>query len=428
MKVMVVGSGGREHAIAWRLARSPRVSTVWVAPGNAGTARDARLRNLPVTDLAALADFAAAEQLDFTVVGPEAPLAAGIVDLFHERGLRVFGPSRAAAQLESSKDYAKAFMARHGIPTARYQTFTDPQAAHAYIDSQGAPIVVKADGLAAGKGVVVATTAAQAHAAIDDMLVGNRMGSAGARVVIEEFLAGEEASFIVMVDGRHVLPLATSQDHKRLRDGDQGPNTGGMGAYSPAPVVTPDIHARVLREIIQPTVAGMARDGIPYTGFLYAGLMIDDAGNPRTLEFNCRMGDPETQPIMARLKSDLAEIFELAIDGRLDSAEVAWDRRPALGVVLAAHGYPDDPRRGDVIDGLAPDGNGDRDDLLVFHAGTTEADGRVLTSGGRVLCVTALGDSVKIAQAAAYERVGAISFDGMQYRHDIGHRALARKR
>jgi phosphoribosylamine--glycine ligase len=425
---MVVGSGGREHAIAWRLARSPRVSTVWVAPGNAGTARDARLRNLPVTDLAALADFAAAEQLDFTVVGPEAPLAAGIVDLFHERGLRVFGPSRAAAQLESSKDYAKAFMARHGIPTARYQTFTDPQAAHAYIDSQGAPIVVKADGLAAGKGVVVATTAAQAHAAIDDMLVGNRMGSAGARVVIEEFLAGEEASFIVMVDGRHVLPLATSQDHKRLRDGDQGPNTGGMGAYSPAPVVTPDIHARVLREIIQPTVAGMARDGIPYTGFLYAGLMIDDAGNPRTLEFNCRMGDPETQPIMARLKSDLAEIFELAIDGRLDSAEVAWDRRPALGVVLAAHGYPDDPRRGDVIDGLAPDGNGDRDDLLVFHAGTTEADGRVLTSGGRVLCVTALGDSVKIAQAAAYERVGAISFDGMQYRHDIGHRALARKR
>jgi phosphoribosylamine--glycine ligase len=425
---MVVGSGGREHAIAWRLARSPRVSTVWVAPGNAGTARDARLRNLPVTDLAALADFAAAEQLDFTVVGPEAPLAAGIVDLFRERGLRVFGPSRAAAQLESSKDYAKAFMTRHGIPTARYQTFTDPQAAHAYIDSQGAPIVVKADGLAAGKGVVVATTAAQAHAAIDDMLVGNRMGSAGSRVVIEEFLAGEEASFIVMVDGRHVLPLATSQDHKRLRDGDQGPNTGGMGAYSPAPVVTPDIHARVLREIIQPTVAGMARDGIPYTGFLYAGLMIDDAGNPRTLEFNCRMGDPETQPIMARLKSDLAEIFELAIDGRLDSAEVAWDRRPALGVVLAAHGYPDDPRRGDVIDGLAPDGNGDRDDLLVFHAGTTEADGRVLTSGGRVLCVTALGDSVKIAQAAAYERVGAISFDGMQYRHDIGHRALARKR
>ncbi len=425
---MVVGSGGREHAIAWRLARSPRVSTVWVAPGNAGTARDARLRNLPLTDLAALADFAAAEQLDFTVVGPEVPLAAGIVDLFRERGLRIFGPTRAAAQLESSKDYAKAFMTRHGIPTARYQTFTDAPAAHAYVDAHGAPIVIKADGLAAGKGVVVATTAAQAHAAIDDMLVGNRMGSAGARVVIEEFLAGEEASFIVMVDGRHVLPLATSQDHKRLCDGDQGPNTGGMGAYSPAPVVTPDIHARVLREIIAPTVAGMARDGIPYTGFLYAGLMIDDAGNPRTLEFNCRMGDPETQPIMARLKSDLAEIFELAIDGRLDSADVAWDRRPALGVVLAAHGYPDDPRRGDAIEGLPPDGNGERDDLLVFHAGTTDANGRVLTSGGRVLCVTALGDSVKLAQAAAYECVATIRFDGMQYRHDIGHRALARKR
>jgi phosphoribosylamine--glycine ligase len=428
VKVLVVGSGGREHAIAWRLARSPRVGTVWVAPGNAGTAREPRLRNLPLTDLAALADFAAAEQVAFTVVGPEAPLAAGIVDLFRERGLRIFGPTRAAAQLESSKDYAKSFMTRHGIPTARYQTFTDAQAARAYVDTHGAPIVVKADGLAAGKGVVVATTVAQAHAAIDDMLVGNRMGAAGARVVIEEFLAGEEASFIVMVDGRNVLPLATSQDHKRLRDGDQGPNTGGMGAYSPAPVVTPDIHARVLREIIHPTVAGMARDGIPYTGFLYAGLMIDDAGNPRTLEFNCRMGDPETQPIMARLRSDLAELFEHAIDGRLDSAEVQWDRRPALGVVLAAHGYPDDPRRGDPIAGLDPDGNGERDDLLVFHAGTADADGRVLTSGGRVLCVTALGDSVRLAQAAAYERIGAIRFDGMQYRHDIGHRALAPRR
>ena len=428
MKVLVVGSGGREHAIAWRLARSPRVGTVWVAPGNAGTAREPRLRNLPLTDLAALADFAAAEQVAFTVVGPEAPLAAGIVDLFRERGLRIFGPTRAAAQLESSKDYAKSFMTRHGIPTARYQTFTDAQAARAYVDTHGAPIVVKADGLAAGKGVVVATPVAQAHAAIDDMLVGNRMGAAGARVVIEEFLAGEEASFIVMVDGRNVLPLATSQDHKRLRDGDQGPNTGGMGAYSPAPVVTPDIHTRVLREIIHPTVAGMARDGIPYTGFLYAGLMIDDAGNPRTLEFNCRMGDPETQPIMARLRSDLAELFEHAIDGRLDSAEVQWDRRPALGVVLAAHGYPDDPRRGDPIAGLDPDGNGERDDLLVFHAGTADADGRVLTSGGRVLCVTALGDSVRLAQAAAYERIGAIRFDGMQYRHDIGHRALAPRR
>jgi phosphoribosylamine--glycine ligase len=428
MKVLVVGSGGREHAIAWRLARSPRVSQVFVAPGNAGTARDARLRNLPVTDIAELAEFAQREAIAFTVVGPEGPLAAGIVDHFREHGLRIFGPTRAAAQLESSKDFAKAFMTRHGIPTAQWRSFTEPAAAHAWIDERGAPIVVKADGLAAGKGVVVATNLAQAHAAVDDMLVDNRMGAAGARVVIEDFLAGEEASFIVMVDGRHVLPLATSQDHKRLRDADEGPNTGGMGAYSPAPVVTPEIHARVLREIINPTVAGMARDGIPFTGFLYAGLMIDEAGNPRTLEFNCRMGDPETQPIMARLKSDLADLFELAIDGHLDRAEVTWDRRTALGVVLAAHGYPDAPRAGDVIDGLDPGGNGDRDDSLVFHAGTTEVDGRVLTSGGRVLCVTALGDSVKIAQSMAYERIAGIGFAGMQYRRDIGHRALARKR
>jgi len=428
MKVLVVGSGGREHAIAWRLARSPRVSQVFVAPGNAGTARDARLRNLPITDIAELAAFAQHEAIAFTVVGPEGPLAAGIVDHFRERGLRIFGPTRAAAQLESSKDFAKAFMTRHGIPTAQWRSFTEAAAAHAWIDERGAPIVIKADGLAAGKGVVVATTLAQAHAAVDDMLVDNRMGAAGARVVIEDFLAGEEASFIVMVDGRHVLPLATSQDHKRLRDADEGPNTGGMGAYSPAPVVTPQIHARVLREIINPTVAGMARDGIPFTGFLYAGLMIDEAGNPRTLEFNCRMGDPETQPIMARLKSDLAELFELAIDGHLDRAEVTWDRRTALGVVLAAHGYPEAPRAGDAIDGLDPEGNGDRDDLLVFHAGTTEVDGRVLTSGGRVLCVTALGDSVKIAQSSAYERIAGIGFSGMQYRSDIGHRALARKR
>jgi phosphoribosylamine--glycine ligase len=429
MKVLVVGAGGREHAIAWRLARSPRVSSVFVAPGNAGTARDARLRNLPITDLAELADFAVRESIAFTVVGPEGPLAAGIVDHFRARGLRIFGPTRAAAQLESSKDFAKSFMTRHGIPTAQWCSFTDAAAAHAWIDVHGAPIVIKADGLAAGKGVVVATTLAQAHAAVDDMLVDNRMGAAGARVVIEEFLAGEEASFIVMVDGRHVLPLATSQDHKRLRDADQGPNTGGMGAYSPAPVVTPDIHARVLREIINPTVAGMARDGIPFTGFLYAGLMIDDAGNPRTLEFNCRMGDPETQPIMARLKSDLAELFELAIDGHLDRAEVTWDRRTALGVVLAAHGYPEAPRAGDPIEGLPGDGNGERDDVLVFHAGTAQApDARVVTSGGRVLCVTALGDSVKIAQSIAYERVAGIRFAGMQYRSDIGHRALARKR
>ena len=428
MKLLVVGSGGREHALAWRLSCSPRVTTVHVAPGNAGTARDGRLRNLPITDIAELAEFAATQDIAFTVVGPEGPLAAGIVDHFRERGLRIFGPTRAAAQLESSKDFAKAFMTRHGIPTARYQTFTDAAAAHAYLDSQGAPIVIKADGLAAGKGVVVATTLAQAHAAVDDMLVDNRMGAAGARVVIEEYLGGEEASFIVMVDGRHVLPLATSQDHKRLLDGDAGPNTGGMGAYSPAPVVTPEIHARVLREIIHPTVAGMARDGIPFTGFLYAGLMIDEQGNPRTLEFNCRMGDPETQPIMARVKSDLAEVFEAAIDGRLDTAEIAWDRRTALGVVLAAAGYPDNPRRGDAIEGLPAQGNGALDDTLVFHAGTQEADGKVVTAGGRVLCVTALGDSVKIAQAAAYQRVSGLCFAGMQFRTDIGHRALARKR
>ncbi len=428
MKLLVVGSGGREHALAWRLSCSPRVTTVHVAPGNAGTARDGRLRNLPITDIAELAEFAATQDIAFTVVGPEGPLAAGIVDHFRERGLRIFGPTRAAAQLESSKDFAKAFMTRHGIPTARYQTFTDAAAAHAYLDSQGAPIVIKADGLAAGKGVVVATTLAQAHAAVDDMLVDNRMGAAGARVVIEECLGGEEASFIVMVDGRHVLPLATSQDHKRLLDGDAGPNTGGMGAYSPAPVVTPEIHARVLREIIHPTVAGMARDGIPFTGFLYAGLMIDEQGNPRTLEFNCRMGDPETQPIMARVKSDLAEVFEAAIDGRLDTAEIAWDRRTALGVVLAAAGYPDNPRRGDAIEGLPAQGNGALDDTLVFHAGTQEADGKVVTAGGRVLCVTALGDSVKIAQAAAYQRVSGLCFAGMQFRTDIGHRALARKR
>jgi len=428
LKVLVVGSGGREHALAWRLSCSPRVTTVHVAPGNAGTARDGRLRNLPVTDITELAEFAATQDIAFTVVGPEGPLAAGIVDHFRERGLRIFGPTRAAAQLESSKDFAKAFMTRHGIPTARYQTFTDAAAAHAYLEREGAPIVIKADGLAAGKGVVVATTLAQAHAAVDDMLVGNRMGAAGARVVIEEFLSGEEASFIVMVDGRHVLPLATSQDHKRLLDGDAGPNTGGMGAYSPAPVVTPEIHARVLREIIHPTVAGMARDGIPFTGFLYAGLMIDEQGNPRTLEFNCRMGDPETQPIMARVKSDLAEVFEAAIDGRLDTAEIAWDRRTALGVVLAAAGYPDNPRRGDAIEGLPAQGNGALDDTLVFHAGTQDANGTVVTAGGRVLCVTALGDSVKIAQAAAYQRVSGLCFAGMQFRTDIGHRALARKR
>lgn len=428
MKLLVVGSGGREHALAWRLAQSPRVHRVYVAPGNGGTAREPGLRNVPITDLEELAAFAQREQVAFTVVGPEAPLAAGIVDLFRERGLRIFGPTRAAAQLESSKDFAKAFMKRHGIPTAEYETFTDAAAAHAHVERRGAPIVIKADGLAAGKGVVVAATLSDAHAAIDSMLVDNRMGDAGARVVVEDFLAGEEASFIVLVDGHNVLALASSQDHKRLLDGDAGPNTGGMGAYSPAPVVTPEVHAKVVREIILPTVTGMAREGTPYTGFLYAGLMIDEAGQPRTLEFNCRMGDPETQPIMARIRSDLAEVFELALDGQLDRAEIVWDRRTALGVVLAAQGYPDAPRKGDPIDGLPAEGNAPDAECLVFHAGTVEQDGRILTAGGRVLCVTGLGDSVKIAQARAYQRIESIRFDGMQFRGDIGHRAIARRR
>jgi len=426
MKILVVGSGGREHALAWRLARSPRVQMVYVAPGNGGTARERNLVNLPVTDLRTLAAFVEREKIAFTVVGPEAPLAAGIVDLFREKGLRIFGPTRAAAQLESSKDFAKAFMKRHGIPTADYETFSDPKAAHDYVNRRGAPIVIKADGLAAGKGVVVATTLDEAHAAIDAMLVDNSMGDAGARVVIEDFLEGEEASFIVMVDGRNVLPLASSQDHKRLRDGDQGPNTGGMGAYSPAPVVTPDVHARVLREIVKPTVEGMAADGIPFTGFLYAGLMIDAAGKPRTLEFNCRMGDPETQPIMARVKSDLVDVFEHALSGTLDQAEIEWDRRTALGVVLAAAGYPESPRKGDPIDGLPAHGNEFGEDCIVFHAGTVADGDRTLTAGGRVLCVTALGDSVKIAQARAYRAVESLRFDGMQYRRDIGHRAIGR--
>ena len=426
MKILVVGSGGREHALAWRLAQSPRVQMVYVAPGNGGTAREHNLVNLPIANLETLAAFAEREKVAFTVVGPEAPLAAGIVDLFREKGLRIFGPTRAAAQLESSKDFAKAFMKRHGIPTADYETFADAKAAHDYVNRRGAPIVIKADGLAAGKGVVVATTLDEAHAAIDAMLVDNSMGDAGARVVIEDFLEGEEASFIVMVDGRHVLPLASSQDHKRLRDGDQGPNTGGMGAYSPAPVVTPDIHARVLREIIKPTVEGMAADGIPFTGFLYAGLMIDATGKPRTLEFNCRMGDPETQPIMARIKSDLVEVFEHALSGTLDHAEIEWDRRTALGVVLAAKGYPDSPRKGDVIEGLPAHGNEFGEDCIVFHAGTVADGERTLTAGGRVLCVTALGDSVKIAQARAYRAIESLRFDGMQYRRDIGHRAIGR--
>jgi phosphoribosylamine--glycine ligase len=420
MKVLVVGGGGREHALAWRLAASQRLQRVYVAPGNGGTARDRRLRNVPITAPDALADFVVTEKIELTVVGPEAPLAAGIVDLFRARGLRVFGPTRAAAQLEASKDFAKAFMTRHGIPTARYQTFTSAPEARAFVSQHGAPIVIKADGLAAGKGVVVAQTVAQAHAAIDDMLVGNRFGASGARVVIEEFLAGEEASFIVMSDGRHALALATSQDHKRLLDGDEGPNTGGMGAYSPAPVVTPEVHARVMREIIMPTINGMAADGIPYTGFLYAGLMIDADGQPRTVEFNCRMGDPETQPIMMRMKSDLVDLLEHAVDGTLDRAEVSWDRRAALGVVIAAGGYPETPRSGDPITALPADS----DDCVTFHAGTQMLDGNTVTSGGRVLCVTALGDSVRSAQRRAYDAVAQVRFDGAQYRTDIGHRAI----
>ncbi|CAJ0722826.1 MULTISPECIES: phosphoribosylamine--glycine ligase [Ralstonia] len=420
MKVMVVGSGGREHALAWKLARSPKVQVVYVAPGNGGTALDKRLQNLPITDPEVLAAFAEREGIHFTVVGPEAPLAAGIVDLFRAKGLRIFGPTKAAAQLESSKDFAKAFMHRHGIPTAKYQTFGDAAQAHAYVDQEGAPIVIKADGLAAGKGVVVAMTAEEAHSAIDMMLADNRLGDAGARVVIEEFLAGEEASFIVVCDGKNVVALATSQDHKRLLDGDAGPNTGGMGAYSPAPVVTPTLHARALREIILPTIRGMEKDGIPYTGFLYAGLMIDADGNPKTLEFNCRMGDPETQPIMARMKTDLYDVLDRAIDGKLDGMELDWDRRTALGVVMAAHNYPDTPRKGDVITGIPKE----TEDSVTFHAGTTLKDGVLTTNGGRVLCVVGLADTVKAAQRAAYNAIEQIHFDGAQYRTDIGHRAI----
>ncbi|MCA3158954.1 MAG: phosphoribosylamine--glycine ligase [Burkholderiales bacterium] len=420
MKILVVGGGGREHALAWKLAQSPKVQVVYVAPGNAGTALDKRMQNLPITQVKELAKFAQREKIDLTVVGPEAPLAAGIVDLFREQGLRIFGPTQAAAQLESSKDFAKSFMQRHGIPTAEYQTFSDAAQAHAYVAHKGAPIVIKADGLAAGKGVVVAMTLAEAHAAIDAMLVDNKLGASGARVVIEEFLVGEEASFIVMVDGKNILALATSQDHKRLLDHDEGPNTGGMGAYSPVPVVTPEIHAKAMNQIIKPTVAGMAQDGIPYTGFLYAGLMIDHDGNPKTLEFNCRLGDPETQPIMARVKSDLVPILEAAIDGQLDQVEIEWDRRTALGVVMAAENYPGEPRRGDVIHGIPPE----NDDSVTFHAGTVLKQEQVLTQGGRVLCVVGLGESVKLAQKQAYAALDQIQFDGMQYRHDIGWRAI----
>lgn len=422
MKILVVGSGGREHALAWKLAQSERIQMVYVAPGNGGTALDDRLKNVAITDPQALAEFALKEHIALTVVGPETPLAAGIVNIFRDNGLKIFGPTREAAQLESSKDFAKAFMKRHGIPTAEYQTFSELQAAHDYIDAKGAPIVIKADGLAAGKGVVVTMSRSEAHAAVDMMLSDNKLGDAGARVVIEEFLDGEEASFIVMVDGKNILPLATSQDHKRLLDDDEGPNTGGMGAYSPAPIVTPSLHARVMREIIQPTVQGMHKDGIPFTGFLYAGLMIDDKGNPKTLEFNCRMGDPETQPIMARLKTDLVTVMEHAVTGTLNTIELEWDRRTALGVVMAAYGYPDAPRKGDLITGIADE----TPDSVTFHAGTVLEGDKLKTSGGRVLCVVGLGDSVKMAQKKAYEAVDQIHFDGMQFRRDIGWRALKR--
>jgi phosphoribosylamine---glycine ligase len=435
MNILVIGGGGREHALAWKIAQSSRVAKVFVAPGNAGTARERELSNVALTSIADLVAFAAASRIGLTVVGPEAPLAGGVVDAFKRAGLKIFGPTQAAAQLESSKDFAKAFMARHGIPTAEYRSFTDAAEAHAYIDDRGAPIVVKADGLAAGKGVVVAMNAGDAHAAIDAMLVDRQPAphqhgapavrdGGPARVVIEAFLTGEEASFIVMADGLHVLPLASSQDHKRLLDGDAGPNTGGMGAYSPAPVVTPAVHARIMREIIVPAVGGMAAEGIPYSGFLYAGVMIDKEGNPLTLEFNCRLGDPETQPILMRLKTDLVELVEHAVEGTLDRIEADWDRRAALGVVLASAGYPGTSRKGDAISGL----DVARDDCKVFHAATAQDGQRIVTAGGRVLCVTALGETLRQAQRTAYAAVSGIHFDGMQYRRDIGHRALGARK
>ena len=427
LNVLVVGNGGREHALAWKLRQSPSVAQVFVAPGNGGTARDPQLVSLPqlsATDVVGVRTWAQANNIGLVVVGPEAPLAAGLVDELRAHGVPVFGPTQAAAQLESSKAFSKAFMARHGIPTAAYDTFTDAALAHAYIDKMGAPIVVKADGLAAGKGVVVAMTLAEAHEAVDFMLEGNKFGvqhnAGGARVVIEEFLQGEEASFIVVCDGKTVLPLATSQDHKRLLDADQGPNTGGMGAYSPAPVVTPAVHDKAMNEVILPTMAGMAADGIPYTGFLYAGLMITPDGAVKTLEFNCRMGDPETQPIMMRLQSDLAAVLLAAANQQLAGTELSWDSRCALGVVLAADGYPLTPRKGDVITTLPVD----TADAVVFHAGTTLVGDELQTSGGRVLCATALGDGVKAAQERAYALVEQVAFSGMQFRKDIGYRAL----
>ena len=426
MKILVIGGGGREHALAWKLAQSPKATKVFVAPGNGGTAlAGGKLQNLPITDVVKLREWAQAEGVALAVVGPEAPLAAGVVDEFRAHGLKVFGPTKAAAQLESSKAFSKAFMRRHGIPTADYDTFTDPAAAHAFVERLGAPIVIKADGLAAGKGVVVAMTLQEAHDAVDFMLVDNKYGvqhnEGGARVVIEAFLSGEEASFIVLCDGKNVVAMATSQDHKRLKDNDEGPNTGGMGAYSPAPVVTADVHARAMREIILPTIRGMEKDGIPFTGFLYAGLMIDGNGHPKTLEFNTRMGDPETQPIMMRLKSDLVDVMLAAVDGKLDNVELEWDRRTALGVVMAAAGYPEAPRKGDAITGLPAEA----DDAVVFHAGTQLNDAGVpVSTGGRVLCVTVLADSVRQAQTRVYDVTRGIHFDGMQFRRDIGFRAI----
>jgi phosphoribosylamine--glycine ligase len=440
MKILVIGSGGREHAMAWRLAQAPKAQKVYVAPGNAGTALEEGVENIAITAIPDLIAFAQREQIHMTVVGPEAPLAAGIVDAFRKAGLKIFGPTQAAAQLESSKDFAKRFMVRHNIPTAFFETFSEIGPAKAYVEKHGAPIVIKADGLAAGKGVVVAMSRDEAFAAIDMMLaqdssIGNKLGDArsGAgqnespRVVVEEFLTGEEASFIVMVDGKNILALATSQDHKRLLDGDNGPNTGGMGAYSPAPVVTPEIYARALREVIQPVVRGMEKEGNTFTGFLYAGLMISPDGGIKVLEFNCRMGDPETQPIMMRLKSDFSVIVEHAINGTLDKVEVEWDRRTALGVVMAAANYPDTPRKGDVITGLPWPKDKNVEYAHVFHAGTVLQDGKVVTNGGRVLCVTALGTMVKVAQKRAYEVADGIDFVGSQMRRDIGYRAIGRK-
>jgi phosphoribosylamine--glycine ligase len=428
MKILVIGNGGREHALAWKLAQSERVQMIYVAPGNGGTGSDFRLRNVPITKLEDLADFAQREKIALTVVGPEAPLAAGVVDLFRERGLRIFGPTRAAARLESSKAFAKAFMQRHNIPTAAFETFVDAAKAHAHVDAKGAPIVIKDDALAAGKGVVVATTLDAAHQAIDSMLGRGLPQDTGAdessapRIVIEEFLSGEEASFIVVCDGRNIASLATSQDHKRLLDGDAGPNTGGMGAYSPAPIVTPNVHARTMHEIIMPTIAGLAAEGIVYTGFLYAGLMIDARGQPRTVEFNCRLGDPEAQVILMRLKTDLLEVLLHATAGTLNNVEMQWDRRSALGVVLAAAGYPSQPRAGDAIVGVPAE----TPDACVFHAGTTLQDKKLVSCGGRVLCATALGEPLRVAQTRAYQLLQGISIDGGQFRRDIGHRAIRR--